>query len=141
MISLALEEKLAKYIKSCDCELYDIVMTKEFSQDILRIYITSKEGITLDKCQEVSNLISPLLDVEDPIASKYILEVSSPGIERVLKKPSHFALSIGERVEVKMMDKTILEGILQESDEGGFVIDNQKIPYSQTKKVKTIFQW
>lgn len=141
MISLALEEKLAKYIKSCDCELYDIVMTKEFNQDILRIYITSKEGITLDKCQEVSNLISPLLDVEDPIASKYILEVSSPGIERVLKKPSHFALSIGERVEVKMMDKTILEGVLQESDEESFVIDNQKIPYSQTKKVKTIFQW
>lgn len=141
MITPALEEKLAKYIKSCDCELYDIVMLKEFNQDILRIYITSKEGITLDKCQEVSNLISPLLDVEDPIASKYILEVSSPGIERVLKKPSHFALSLGERVEVKMMDKTILEGVLQECDDEGFVIDSQKIPYSQTKKVKTIFQW
>lgn len=141
MITPALEEKLAKYIQSCDCELYDIVMSKEFNQDVLRIFITSKEGISLDKCQEVSNLISPLLDVEDPISSKYILEVSSPGIERVLKKPRHFAFSLGERIEVKMMDKTILEGVLEGSDEEGFVLNGEKIPYSQTKKVKTIFQW
>lgn len=141
MITPALEEKLAKYIQSCGCELYDIVMTKEFNQDVLRIFITSKEGISLDKCQEVSQLISPLLDVEDPISSKYILEVSSPGIERVLKKPSHFAFSIGESIEVKMMDKTILEGVLEASDEEGFVINGEKIPYSQTKKVKTTFQW
>lgn len=141
MITPVLEEKLAKYIQSCGCELYDIVMSKEFNQDVLRVFITSKEGITLDKCQEVSNLISPLLDVEDPIASKYILEVSSPGIERVLKKPRHFAFSIGESIEVKMMDKTILEGVLEESDEEGFVLNGEKILYSQTKKVKTTFQW
>lgn len=141
MITLELEEKLSKYIQSCGCELYDVVMLKEFNQDVLRIFITSKEGISLDKCQEVSNLISPLLDVEDPVSSKYILEVSSPGIERILKKPRHFAFSIGENIEVKMMDKTILEGVLEGSDEEGFVLNGEKIPYSQTKKVKTIFQW
>lgn len=141
MIAPALEEKLEKYIQSCGCELYDIAMSKEFNQDILRIFITSKEGISLDKCQEVSQLISPILDVEDPIASNYMLEVSSPGIERVLKKPRHFAFSIGERIKVKMMDKTILEGVLEGSDEEGFVLNGEKIPYSQTKKVKTIFQW
>lgn len=141
MISAELEEKLSKYVQSCGCDLYDIAMSKEFNQDVLRVFITSKEGITLDKCQEVSQLISPLLDVEDPIASKYILEVSSPGIERVLKKPRHFMFSIGENIEVKMMDKSVLEGILESCDEDGFVVGTQKIPYSQTKKVKTVFQW
>ncbi|RDU69952.1 ribosome maturation factor RimP [Helicobacter cholecystus] len=141
MITPDLEEKLNKYIQSCGCELYDVVMLKEFNQDILRVFITSKEGITLNQCQEVSELISPLLDVEEPIASNYILEVSSPGIERVLKKPQHFKFSIGERIEVKRMDKTILEGMLEASDEEGFVINGEKIPYSQTKRVKTLFQW
>ncbi|GAA7257844.1 ribosome maturation factor RimP [Helicobacter pylori] len=141
MITPDLEEKLNKYIQSCGCELYDVVMLKEFNQDILRVFITSKEGITLNQCQEVSELISPLLDVEEPIASNYILEVSSPGVERVLKKPQHFKFSIGERIEVKRMDKTILEGVLEASDEEGFVINGEKIPYSQTKRVKTLFQW
>lgn len=140
-----LEQKLEKYIQSCGCELYDIEMAKDFGIDVLRIYITSKEGVSLDLCQEVSQLISPILDVEDPIVGKYTLEVSSPGVERILKKPRHFGFSIGEEIGVKMMDKTTLEGRLLASDEMGFVIEIQegerKIAYTEAKKVKTIFRW
>lgn len=145
MISPHIQEKIEKYIQSCGCELYGIELVKEFGQDILRISLYAKEGVNLDKCQEVSNLISPFLDVEDPISSKYILEVSSPGIERVLKNPRHFAFSIGEIIQVKMLDKTLIEGFLKESDEQGFVLQNEEgdhhIMYAETKKVKTLFQW
>lgn len=145
MISADLEEKLEKYIQSCGCELYSIEMAREFGQDILRISLYSKEGVSLEECQRVSNLISPFLDVEDPISSKYILEVSSPGLERTLKSPRHFHLSRGEEIAVRMFDKTSIEGILKSSDEEGFVLENQEgehsISYTQTKKVKTIFRW
>lgn len=145
MITPDLEEKLEKYIQSCGCELYSIEMAREFGQDILRISLYSKEGVSLEECQRVSNLISPFLDVEDPISSKYLLEVSSPGVERVLKKPRHFELSIGEEIQVKMLDKTSIEGILKSSNQEGFILENDEgehfISYEQTKKVKTIFQW
>lgn len=146
MIAPQIQEKLEQYIQSCGCELYGIELVKEFNQDVLRVSICSKEGVNLDKCQEVSNLISPFLDVEDPISSKYNLEVSSPGVERILKNPRHFSLSLGEEVQVKMMDKTTLEGVLKSSDEEGFVLQDSngqecKISYTQTKKVKTIFRW
>lgn len=145
MITADLEEKLEKYIQGCGCELYFIEMTREFGQDILRVSLYSKEGVSLDQCQKVSNLISPFLDVEDPISSKYILEVSSPGLERTLKHPRHFHLSRGEEISVRMLDKTSMEGILKSSNEEGFILENEEgehtIPYMQTKRVKTIFRW
>lgn len=145
MISADLEEKLEKYIQSCGCELYSIEMTREFGQDVLRVSLYSKDGVSLDQCQKISNLISPFLDVEDPISSKYVLEVSSPGLERTLKSPRHFHLSKGEEIVVKMLDKTSMEGILKSSSEEGFILENKEgehsISYAQTKKVKTIFRW
>lgn len=145
MIPPDLEEKLEKYIQSCGCELYSIEMVRESGQDILRVNLYSKEGISLDQCQRVSNLISPFLDVEDPIASKYILEVSSPGVERILKTPRHFHLSIGEEIEVKNINKTLFRGVLKSSNQEGFVLQNdqgeQFFSYEQIKRVKTIFRW
>lgn len=141
-----LEEKLKKYIQACGCELYSLEITREANQDILRVNLYSKEGVTLEQCQQVSNLISPFLDVEDPISSKYILEVGSPGVERILKDPRHFHFSIGEEIRVKMVDNTFLSGVIQSSNQEGFVLKDHQgqerfIPYAETKKVKTIFQW
>ena len=145
MISQELESKLEKYIQSCGCELYDITLTKEYNQDVLRISIYRKDGISHAHCQEVSNLISPLLDVEDPFASKYLLEVSSPGVERTLKTPRHFRLSIGEEVQVKLLDKTLLEGTIENANAESFWLQtsqgSEEFPYSQTKKVKTLLRW
>ncbi len=56
-------------------------------------------GVTLDDCEAVSRLLSPILDVEEPVSGKWFLEVSSPGLERKLTKPRHFALSVGELVK------------------------------------------
>lgn len=129
MISKEIEEKLEKSIQSLGCELYDISFLKEDNIDILRVSIMAKDSkTTLDKCQEVSEMISPLLDVYEPMSGKYTLEVSSPGIERILKTPRHFELSIGERVQVKInmetkasetQEKETFEAIIKSADSKG----------------------
>ncbi len=67
----------------------------------LRVYLESPNGVTVDDCARISRALGALLDVDDPIAGRYNLEVSSPGINRVLVKPEHFKRFIGERVRVK----------------------------------------
>jgi ribosome maturation factor RimP len=71
---------------------------------LLRVYIDSDSGITLDDCERVSYQVSGVLDVEDPIASRYTLEVSSPGLDRPLFTPQHFVQHAGRRVRVRMRE-------------------------------------
>ena len=75
---------------------------------LVRLYIDGPEGVGLDDCERVSHEISALLDVEDPIPGQYVLEVSSPGANRVLRKPSHFSDFAGSRVKVEL--KRLHEG-------------------------------
>jgi len=75
---------------------------------LLRLYIDSPDGISLEDCEAVSRQVSALLDVEDPIAGDYHLEVSSPGLDRRLVKAEHFARFAGERVKVKL--KRLVDG-------------------------------
>jgi len=83
-------------------ELYDIEYVKEGGNWYLRVYIDKEGGITVDDCELVSRELSDLLDQEDFIPESYILEVSSPGLGRQLKKDKHFERSIGEEVEIKL---------------------------------------
>lgn len=83
-------ENMVKIVESCGVSVYDTEVVTEFEKRIFRLYITSKEGINLDKCAEVSRILSPIFDVEPPLEGEYTLEVSSPGIERKLLKPEHF---------------------------------------------------
>ena len=69
---------------------------------VLRIYIDGDDGVTIDDCERVSKQVSDLLDVEDVLASSYTLEVSSPGMDRLLFKPEQYAESIGETVDVRL---------------------------------------
>lgn len=70
--------------------------------DLLRIYIDSEPGVTLEDCERVSNRVSGILDVEDPIAGEYLLEVSSPGLDRLLFTPAQYERYIGETVKVRL---------------------------------------
>lgn len=83
-------------------ELVDVEYVKEGPNWYLRIYIDKPGGITIDDCKAVSEEVSDLLDREDPIPQSYFLEVSSPGLERPLKKDSDFEKFKGELVEVKL---------------------------------------
>lgn len=69
---------------------------------LLRLYIDAESGIGLEDCARVSHQVSGVLDVENPIAGEYVLEVSSPGDDRPLVKPEHFERAIGERIRVRM---------------------------------------
>ena len=83
-------------------ELVDVEYVKEGGNNFLRVYIDKEGGITVDDCELVSRALSDLLDVEDYIPDAYILEVSSPGLGRQLKKDKDFKRSIGEVIEIKL---------------------------------------
>jgi ribosome maturation factor RimP len=108
----ALIEKLINLISPIvtekNLELYHIEYVKESGENFLRIYIDSPEGITLDDCEKISRPVSDLLDIEEPITESYYLEVSSPGIERILYTDSHLTKYIGNEVQVKLLK--LLEG-------------------------------
>jgi ribosome maturation factor RimP len=96
-----LEEQIKLTVEGCGVTLYDIATARENNNNIFRIFITSADGISLDICEEVSRMIAPILDINEPMNGKYFLEVSSPGIERKLKKFEHFQASVGELVKGK----------------------------------------
>jgi ribosome maturation factor RimP len=95
------EALLKPIAESNGCEVYDIEYVKEGSDWYLRAYIDKPEGVNIIDCENVSRAFSDKLDEEDFIADAYILEVSSPGLGRALKKDRHLEKSIGEEVEVK----------------------------------------
>lgn len=142
---MTLEESIEMTVNGCGVELYDITTAQEHDRNIFRVFITSKEGVSLDKCAEVSRLISPLLDVEEPLNGKYNLEVSSPGIERKLRKLQHFKASIGDLVRVKDYDKNILKGKLLEVDNNEIKIETEHgeeiISYDEISAASTYFEW
>lgn len=85
------------------CEIVDVEYQKEGSEWILRIYIDREDlGVDHELCQAFSHKIDTLLDERDPISTEYLLEISSPGIERPLKKPEHFHKFAGETVNIKL---------------------------------------
>ncbi len=83
-------------------ELYDIEFVKEGPNWYLRIYADKEGGITIDDCELISKETSAILDKNDPIEQAYILEVSSPGIDRPLKKPEDYEKYKGEIVDIKL---------------------------------------
>jgi len=95
------EALLAPIAEKNHVEIYDVEYVKEGSDFYLRAYIDKPEGVNINDCEAVSRELSDALDVEDFIEDAYILEVSSPGLGRVLKKDKHLAKSIGEAVELK----------------------------------------
>jgi ribosome maturation factor RimP len=111
-------------------ELVDIEYIKEGSQWYLRVYIDKDQGITIDDCSDVSQILSKKLDETDPIKEAYILEVSSPGLDRPLKTPRDFEKYRGELVEVSLYQgingTKHFEGKLKGLEDGNIVISDDK---------------
>ncbi len=95
------EQLLAPIAERNGVEIYDVEYVKEGSDWYLRAYIDKPEGVTINDCENVSRALSDVLDAEDYIADAYILEVSSPGLGRTLKKDRHLEKSLGKEIEVK----------------------------------------
>lgn len=96
-------------------------MLKNGKDYFLRVYIDKDDGIDLNDCEKVSNEINDILDEADYIKEQYFLEVSSPGIERVLRKDEHIKQNLGKEVEIKLFKpiekQKSFQGILQRFDE------------------------
>ena len=95
------EALLAPIAAANGCEIYDVEYVKEGSEWYLRAYIDKTDGVNINDCENVSRALSEKLDEEDFIPDAYILEVSSPGLGRALKKDRHLEKSLGDEVEVK----------------------------------------
>ncbi len=140
-------DTLKALLKECEVELYDTEIVTENGRKIYRIYITSKDGITLNKCEEVTKIISPLLDTNPPIEGQYYLEVSSPGVERKLKSIDNFKASVGELVKITTFDKDKIKGKLLKVDGDNKILireesgDLKEINYTDIEKAKTYYKW
>ena len=84
------------------CTLWDVEYVREAGQWFLRVYIDKPEGISINDCEAVSRPLSDALDEADPIEGSYVLEVSSAGADRPLKKPAHFQRFLGAEVDVRL---------------------------------------
>jgi ribosome maturation factor RimP len=138
-------EQITKIVESCGVSLYDTEVANEFDKKIFRIYITSKEGINLDKCAEISRILSPIFDLEPPLEGEYLFEVSSPGIERKLTKPEHYSASIGEKVKMKLKTKEKFIGLLEAFDGNvaSVRVENElkQISLDEIESARTYFEW
>ena len=130
-------------------ELYDIEYAKEGKDYYLRIFIDRKDGIDLNDCEKVSDSINELLDEADYIKEQYFLEVSSPGIERIIRKEKHFKDNIGNLVEIKLFkplnkEKKIM-GNLKDFDEKFITVQNEdeeiQVDRKNISQVKTVYEW
>ena len=84
------------------CSLWDVEYVREAGQWFLRVYIDKEGGVSIQDCEAVSRPLSDALDEADPIEGSYVLEVSSAGADRPLKRPEHFRQFLGAQVEVRL---------------------------------------
>jgi len=123
-------------------ELFDV----EFGGGRLVVLVDRPGGVNLNVLTELTHRLSAALDLEDPVpGGRYVLEVSSPGLERRLRTPSHFRRFVGSVVSVKTVPGTEgdrrLRGILEAADEAGIVVDGRRVAYPEIERAQTVFEW
>ena len=97
------EEIVKSYAQELGLDLWDIKFAKEGSEWYLRIFIDKEGGVSIDDCVDLTHAITKPLDDEDPIPQSYMLEVSSPGVERELTKDEHFEKYVGSAVMLRLI--------------------------------------
>ena len=140
------EDLVTPKIEKLGYEVYDVEYVKEGKNYFLRIYIDNPKGIDLNDCEKVNNEIMDLLDEADYIKEQYFLEVSSPGIEKILRKDKHLKNNIGTEINIKLFKKDEngkkeYQGILKDFNEDYIIIDNINIERKNIAQIKTIYNW
>ena len=135
------------YLAAERLELDDVELHGRGPGTLLRVVVDG-EGVDIDRLADVSRGLSRLLDNETDMTSAYRLEVTSPGLERDLRRPSHYAKSIGREVVVKVADgdqKTTIRGILSEAGDDEFTVDagdeRKTVEYENVLTARTVFRW
>ena len=118
----------------------------------LTVFVDREGGVGLDELGEATRDVSSALDVIDPLPGRYTLSVSSPGLERRLRTPAHFARAVGEKVTVRVdagtADVRRITGTLDAADETGCTLVGPEVPdgevrigYDQIERARTVFEW
>ena len=147
-VSESLEKLISDYLEAERLELDDLEMLGQGHGRILRVVIDG-DDVGVDHLADLSRGISRLLDHEANIDGSYTLEVTSPGLERRLRRPVHFAKSVGKeitvRTRVEIEDERRHEGNLLEVDETGICIEvngnRRRIDFDQVRSARTVFRW
>lgn len=141
-------------IEQAGFEFVELATTREHGRKVLRVVVDRPGGVDLDALSQLSATVSRHLDLEGYEDGPYGLEVSSPGIERPLKRPEHFARSVGEQVKVKttapMAGSRTHTGTLVSADEDAIVIatadgdegtGDLRVPYADIVSARTVVDW
>lgn len=131
--------------------LWDVEVGGQPGRSIVRVLVDGENGVDIDTVAEVSEEISRALDLRDPLAGRYTLEVSSPGVERTLKSAEHFEACVGERVVVKTHEPLAgtshrIDGEIAAAGADAFSVrledgSSVEVPYDAVKSARTVFEW
>jgi ribosome maturation factor RimP len=132
--------------------LWDIEMGGQKGKRVVRVFVDGDDGVDLDTVTEVAQELSRGLDLRDPIEGRYLLEVSSPGLERALKTPDHFAASVGKAVSLKTKERLAsnshrIDGKLVRASGTSVSValgeegDQVDVPLEQIRSARTVFEW
>ena len=145
--ALKVRDLIEPTVSALDLELWGIEYSVQGKYSVLRIFIESDAGITIDDCEKVSRQVSAILDVEDPIAGEYTLEVSSPGLDRPLFTPEQFCQQIGNTVDVRLRTpfdgRRKFKGELTAVQDGNISVqvDGEEfhLPHSDIEKANVVY--
>lgn len=130
----------APVVERAGCELWDVEYVKEAGEWFLRVYIDKQGGVSIDDCEAVSRPLSDLLDEADPIPDSYLFEVSSAGLDRVLRKPEHFAKCQGQQVDVRLyrpeQGRKEYTGELKGCEDGAILVDDRRFEKKDVAQVR-----
>lgn len=137
------------YVAAEGIELDDLEIVGKEPGVVVRVTLDADNGVGVEKLAELSRRLSRLFDEEDPVAGSYTLEVSSPGLERKLRRPSHFEKSIGRDVKIKSRVPVggdhSHRGVLVAADSDGFDVEvdgeSRRIAYGDVVAARTVFEW
>ncbi|MFZ4515210.1 MAG: ribosome maturation factor RimP [Acidimicrobiia bacterium] len=141
-----LETLVAPVLAELSLAMYDLSISGEGRTRTVRVSVERADGgpIDLEAIADASRAIDPVLDADDSLRGAYTLEVSSPGLERALRRPAHFARALGQVVTCKTTGAR-WRGVLTACDDTGFVLEvdgeTQRITYSDATNVRTVFEW
>lgn len=124
-----------------ELELYDV----ELSGGTVRVLVDRQGGVDIETLGQLTRDLSAALDRVDLIPGRYLLEVSSPGLERTLRTPHHFVGAVGSPVQVKTVAGTEGErriaGTLTAADEEGITVDGRRLAYTEIERARTTYDW
>src|SRR5215213_11012600 len=145
---------LAPAVTELGLDLYDVDLTGSGRARILRVMVDRDGGVDLEAIAAATQAVSPLLDappLDAAIPGPYALEVSSPGLERPLRTPAHFARAVGETVSVKTRavddhGARRVRGVVTGADDAGFALTledgtSERIDYGDVTQARTVFEW